>query len=234
MKMSCPENYGGSKDCSKCKVDWGTNSSKVLVLATDEDSDLPTNEKCKMFSQSNKVGCTFLYDKNGKPKNNNWMIEPLFYPSKLLPLSGVKDTMTYYRTGSGMTLDTGFQLEIDHTAKLLSKSDVILVSLISQRPGSEDPYYRDFVRISAFNSEDSKYFSQNSNNTSFVSIISSGIIGVGVISALLFRKRNSETETFNLQVNTLDGAAVSNPLYHAFMSGENPFYERQSENLNVF
>jgi len=163
MDISCPTNYGGASDRSKCKIDWGKNSSKVIVLATDEDSDLPTNVKYQMTGQASKTGCSMLYDKKGAPVDTDWMIEPLFYPSVMLPLNGVKNTKTYYRTGNGMTLDNGFQQEIDHTAKLLSSSDVMLISLISQRPGTEDSYFRQFVSISAFNKDDSEYFAGKSN-----------------------------------------------------------------------
>jgi hypothetical protein len=57
-----------------------------------------------------------------------------------------------------MSLDSGFQQEIDLTARLLSSSDVMLVSRVSLLPGTEDGYFRIFQSISENNSN---YFKKN-------------------------------------------------------------------------
>jgi len=161
MDLGCTSTFGGTTDRTKCNLKWNSTSSKVIVHVTDEDSDLPTNAAYRMRNQASESGCAGLYNSKGEPTNSNWMMEPLFKTRSLMFLTNSTNLYTYYRTQSNLTLEKSYQDEIDFTANLLSSSDVLLISLISKRPGTEHADFRTFVPVSAFNSEDSLYFKNN-------------------------------------------------------------------------
>jgi hypothetical protein len=52
MIMGCPQDFGGSTNRSLCKIDWRKNTTKVIIHATYEDSDLPTNVNYQVPGQN--------------------------------------------------------------------------------------------------------------------------------------------------------------------------------------
>ncbi|KAG4099075.1 hypothetical protein H8356DRAFT_989729 [Neocallimastix lanati (nom. inval.)] len=151
------------------KLNWRRNSSRTIVLITDEDSDIPYYEenrnKLQIKNSNNELDIK-IYD--GKQINSNdvnkfvgfpyhldkdqaseysfkYYIEPAFSPAIL---TSVNNVYTFYRSGSPLVLSKSYQKEVDETANLIIAENVQLIMLLSDNlMNAQGP----FVSNSQFN-----------------------------------------------------------------------------------
>jgi hypothetical protein len=165
MVMKCPSAFGGTTDPSQCNTVWRTNAAKVIILATDEDSDLPMSAAHRGIGQMAGHGITFCqgnYDSAQKCiKSANW--EPAFSPAILSLIPGTKE-YTFYRSGPNLTISKPFLDEITNTTNRLLVNGVFLNSLVSLTVGTD---YWKLLPVSAFNVT-SAYFKAKSNSKEFL------------------------------------------------------------------
>jgi len=147
------ENNDGSDNFIETnKLKWKRNSSRTIVLITDEDSDIPYYEEnrnnlqiknsnneldIKIYdgkqinsNDANKfVGFPYYLDKNKASEySSKYYIEPVFSPAIL---TSVNDAYTFYRSGSPLVLSKSYQKEVDETANLIITENVQLIMLLS-------------------------------------------------------------------------------------------------------
>ncbi|KAJ3262843.1 hypothetical protein HDU77_011704 [Chytriomyces hyalinus] len=107
MGQSCLTGYNGTA----CKIIWRAGSERQIIMATDEDSDIPYLNSYLMPGQGNALcpsgyanGCTGM------------TIEPPFQPR-------IFSNQNYYRNASTpITLEAPYYQEIELTANLLISS----------------------------------------------------------------------------------------------------------------
>lgn len=120
-----------------CTLAWDTKeTAQIIILATDEDSDLPT-------SQTYFVG-------NQSRQNSFRAIEPSFSPFERRPFRGNGDNI-HYRTGSSLTITKPFQDELEVTANEILKTGVVVHALFSLLVSTE------FFQLSVSVSKDIPY-----------------------------------------------------------------------------
>ena len=135
-----------------CRISWRSNSSRVIVFLSDEDSDIPTNINYRMNGQDDGL-CAVSYDSNNNCYKQ-WNFEPKFYP-----ISDIKSTTVsldtdklvnifqrFRNSSATLKLDKSFQDEISHTAKRLVQERVSLYLFIKG-----DKNGNPFQPISSFN-----------------------------------------------------------------------------------
>ncbi|KAJ3175038.1 hypothetical protein HK101_010770 [Irineochytrium annulatum] len=132
IRISLANNSGADfgKKCtgahaSQCNLTWRPGAEKVIIVATDEDSDLPTKASYLVPKQSNTTAlCPVLYSYPMK------CAQPLYEPSfgpKMFWSPGEQ----YYRTSAApLTLDAGFANEIGVTAGVILQSAARVTLLI--------------------------------------------------------------------------------------------------------
>eukprot|EP00833_Pecoramyces_ruminatium_P014751 jgi/Orpsp1_1/1188783/evm.model.d7180000067141.1 len=133
------------------KLNWESNSSRTIILITDEDSDLPHYEEYRNNLQnknaitevdikafdSKTIGSTdankfkgfpYYLNEDQKLYNSEFFIEPAFSPAILTSVDGV---YTFYRNASPLVLSKPFQKEVDETANLIIKENIQLFMLLN-------------------------------------------------------------------------------------------------------
>ena len=111
---------------SRCTLNWRPNALKVMILATDENSDLPTLARYRMPGQNGSISFCWA------PWANNVCtsgIEPPFLPRTIM-----RDTSgnnNYYRTAQPMRMPTPYEEEIRATAQVLLDQGVYMNVLMS-------------------------------------------------------------------------------------------------------
>ena len=133
IRASLPPENGNymTKSCqgvytSRCTLNWRPNALKVMILATDENSDLPTLARYRMPGQNGSISFCWA------PWANNVCtsgIEPPFLPRTIM-----RDTSgnnNYYRTAQPMRMPTPYEEEIRATAQVLLDQGVYMNVLMS-------------------------------------------------------------------------------------------------------
>jgi len=131
---------------------WRDNSSKTIILVTDEDSDLPTYDENRNYLQrknlqksilikyyydeileksdaDNFIGFPYYLDARRLPSyNEETYMEPSFSPAYLGNLNGY---LNFYRIAPYISLGEPYQKEVDETAELLIKDNIQLFMLLN-------------------------------------------------------------------------------------------------------
>jgi len=134
------------------KLEWRENSTKTVILVTDEDSDLPHFEENRNDLQTanvnGKLGSVYTNTEYTKKDINHYMgfpyyfpdnskiptyntgnyMEPPFSPSIITTIDGV---LTFYRSGTPLVLTDAYQKEVDQTAQLLIQENVQVFMLLN-------------------------------------------------------------------------------------------------------
>jgi len=144
--------YGQKKFKKVSELKWRKNSTKTIILVTDEDSDLPIYEE--NFNEIQKAnfkndinikkldgkdivasdvepfgGFPYYLNKNYLPKyKKEIFFEPAFSPVSLTTVNGV---YTFYRNGSPLVLSEAFQKEVDETANLINEQGIHVFMLLN-------------------------------------------------------------------------------------------------------
>jgi len=137
IRMALTNNGGdmlkGCADQATCTLNWRTDVTKSIIMATDEDSDLPTRSTYRMNGQTASSSlCALQYTRNWNQKaqqytyNCDYSFEPDFNAK------GFWDSMRQYvRESKDMIAMTApYQAEIDLTANLLAQHQVQMNMLI--------------------------------------------------------------------------------------------------------
>ena len=155
IRAALPPDNGAfmSKQClggtaGQCILDWRPDALKAMIVATDEDSDLPTLSRYRMPGHNvlnNSICAGWLTAVGNCPSNAN-VYEPGWSPkvvigAQLYYSSGdTKFYYTWYRTGRPMTLTDPYEAELNLTANMLIQNRVYL-SLIAHAGGSGGYHY---------------------------------------------------------------------------------------------
>ncbi|KAI3637808.1 hypothetical protein MIR68_004457 [Amoeboaphelidium protococcarum] len=169
---------GSAFSSSECNLSWRQGATKVFLHATDEDSDMPVNPKYRVVGQNSSASfCTHVYtDQGACALGAGAQYEPSFYPSGLKTYvqqdsQGKWETSNYfrnmYRQGDNMYLGQSFEKEIEVTAKMLNDNGVIVNSLVSLIPGTEqwNSIISSKLPISAFTPSGNYYFPKSGANS---------------------------------------------------------------------
>jgi len=144
--------YGQKNFRDIYQLRWRNNSSKTIIIVTDEDSDLPHYEEnmndLQKANFENAVnvksldgkdiiasdvqafgGYPYYLNKNYLPEyKKDIFFEPVFSPASLTTVNGI---YTFYRNGSPLVLSEAYQKEVDETANLIKEKGVKLFMLLN-------------------------------------------------------------------------------------------------------
>ncbi|KAJ3106229.1 hypothetical protein HDU97_006862, partial [Phlyctochytrium planicorne] len=123
FQKSCVSPYTAS---SSCNLKWRNGTKKHIILATDEDSDIPYTSKYTMPNQPPGL-CALTYsDNSGKTCSGGYYIEPPFQP-RVYWSTGRQ----FFRNSSTtLTLDPIYQQELDKTVQVVLENAVAMSLLI--------------------------------------------------------------------------------------------------------
>ncbi|KAJ3213606.1 hypothetical protein HDU67_002657 [Dinochytrium kinnereticum] len=133
IRMSLANNNGSDfgKACvspftsSSCNLNWRSGAKKHIILATDEDSDLPFTTAYRLPNQPRGL-CALTYDWSGSTCSGGFLFEPPFEPRVFWPTG-----RQFYRNSSqALTLDSVYSEEIRQTAQLVVQNAVSVSLLI--------------------------------------------------------------------------------------------------------
>ncbi|KAJ3238330.1 hypothetical protein HDU78_003589 [Chytriomyces hyalinus] len=186
MGQSCLTGYNGTA----CKIIWRAGSERQIIMATDEDSDIPYLNSYLMPGQGNALcpsgyanGCTGM------------TIEPPFQPR-------IFSNQNYYRNASTpITLEAPYYQEIELTANLLISSGTSISLLMKSdfNANTAGPQ-------STFNSYN-QYFVKNVTDKSVTSDTHTSIVQYGhpnlQSQSSSFGNFNPTETLSNLQLNSL-------------------------------
>jgi hypothetical protein len=164
------------KDCifpddKTCSLDWKAGASKVILLGTDEDSDLPTKNSYFASYQNSSVTLYDSYRHRLPEANkklscnthvNDW--EPSWGPVTLDTLECEVDPQyTFFRsTNKDFRLTQPFLLEIGMTADTLIANGVYLWTFLA--PGAGTSEWEGVLPVSSYNQNSNYWWSRVGNN----------------------------------------------------------------------
>jgi len=161
---------------------WRSDSTKTIILVTDEDSDLPHYEENRNDLQkangkrsinvskyneieltetdANKfVGFPYYGDISRMPKHSSEVyFEPAFSPAILTTVNSIRN---FYRSGTPLVLSEPYQKEVDETAKLIINENIQLYMLINDDLASSQG---ELVSNSQYNSKNPYWAEEKSGH----------------------------------------------------------------------
>ncbi|KAJ3192367.1 hypothetical protein HK101_006678 [Irineochytrium annulatum] len=178
IRMSLANNSGSdfNKNCVKpyntqaaCVLNWRANAKKNIIIATDEDSDLPTLSKYMVGTQSASTAlCPTQYNSQGTFCSEA-QFEPPFQPRVFW-----SPGRQYFRnTSTPLTIDSSYVTEIATTAQIVVENGARVSMLIKSdfNANRNGP-------ISNYDSS-STWFNQNAPDKSVTSVIHTTIYQYG-------------------------------------------------------
>lgn len=168
LTMNCSSSVGGSQ-ASTCNLNWRSGATPAIIVATDEDSDLPMSSK--WFAPGQSATSSFFsrnYDASGAPLFPTAAFEPTWTGNRTFArIQQYRDVWTWYRNSSNIRLDPGYDAELQLTAKIVSDnraSVTILMNTFVGTSSTSDPsgfYWPYITTVSAFNPAVNNYFDSN-------------------------------------------------------------------------
>ncbi|KAI8852934.1 hypothetical protein BC829DRAFT_33527 [Chytridium lagenaria] len=206
--MSLARNNGSDfgKSCvspftsSTCNLRWRAGAKRHIILATDEDSDMPFVSSYRLANQPRGL-CAVTYDTSGTTCSGNFLFEPPFQP-RVFWSSGRQ----FYRNSSApLTLDPIYSAEIALTAQLVVENAVSVSLLIKSdfNANRNGP-------ISNWDST-SRYFNTFAVNKADVNNIHTATLQYGdprfaAEDAITFTNFSAQRTLANLNANGLSGS----------------------------
>ncbi|KAJ3045293.1 hypothetical protein HDV00_011165, partial [Rhizophlyctis rosea] len=139
IRMSLANNNGADflKKCrdpylASCTLSWRTSTastpvSRSIIMATDEDSDMPVLSKYRMTGQSTSTAwCATTYQGSDQYCSDSSKFEPRFGNSGYY----AKASQYFRANASAISLDQAYYNEIAQTAQAIADNNVILTMLI--------------------------------------------------------------------------------------------------------
>jgi hypothetical protein len=137
IRMALTNNGGdmlkGCADQATCALNWRTDVTKSIIMATDEDSDLPTRSTYRMNGQTASSSlCALQYTRNWNQKAQQYTYSCDYSFEPDFNAKGFWDSMRQYvRESKDMiAMAAPYQAEIDLTANLLAQHQVQMNMLI--------------------------------------------------------------------------------------------------------
>ncbi|KAI3657175.1 hypothetical protein MP638_000299, partial [Amoeboaphelidium occidentale] len=213
MDACCTDEFGGS-DKSKCNLTWRQDSTRVIILATDEDSDLPHVLRVPGQTPSSSL-CYGYTDASGNCLYDVFRHEPTWGPYTIRTVYGdYFQRNNYYRSSTEISLSQIYQNELDLTANMLLSSGVYLNLLYSS-------YTFEFLPVSYFDHRSPHWNALKSANSSLQS-------DSRYVAAIQFGSLNAQVQDSNFTsfdvpatLNKLVKFKTENSLQYKVLSGSN-------------
>eukprot|EP00158_Paraphelidium_tribonemae_P004027 Partr_v1_DN26528_c0_g1_i2_m3373 len=142
LTPACSSKYG-SNNAAICNLSWRSGAQKVMIVVTDEDSDLPVNPALRMPNQEAESLAQKYYN-NGAPFEALYNVG--FTPKVFKAIT--TSYKQYYRNAGNLQLETSYSLEVAATAQVLIDNNVIVNFVMNELTG--DDSLKNYAAISRY------------------------------------------------------------------------------------
>eukprot|EP00158_Paraphelidium_tribonemae_P004028 Partr_v1_DN26528_c0_g1_i3_m3375 len=142
LTPACSSKYG-SNNAAICNLSWRSGAQKVMIVVTDEDSDLPVNPALRMPNQEAESLAQKYYN-NGAPFEALYNVG--FTPKVFKAIT--TSYKQYYRNAVNLKLATSYSLEVAATAQVLIDNNVVVNFVMNELTG--DDSLKNYAAISRY------------------------------------------------------------------------------------